>query len=220
MHTITRHIIGIHNDDPVSIFNLPDIINHCQDRSYLRKAGVLTYDESLRGSYTIDAKLEMNEDEIAEIAFGDIEGFRSIDLLNLTLRYDKTLVYTEGDFFATHTDHSESDPHAGTFLIFPPKSISPYAGGILKIDDNEIIADDKEWTCTFIPLGTKHSVTKVESGSRIVFKYKVFSYKLRTLTEIIPPPPTYDDEQLCDGAFYDNNSESSSDTPMGFDLFD
>lgn len=27
------------------------------------------------------------------------------------------------------------------------------------------------------------------------------SEKLRTLTEIIPPPPTYDDEQLCDGVF-------------------
>jgi hypothetical protein len=186
---ITPYVIGILNNDPVEHNDLSKIIDHCHTRSRLKKSGVTTLDILLRNSYTLNnALLDMDEEQIINVLakLFDPQNQFMDDSEYLSIRYDKTLVYTEGSFFTSHVDGQISPSHVGTLLILPSKTLTPYEGGELCLNtqdlfelgyldiDDSYTSDELEWTLVYIPLGIHHEVKTVESGTRVTFKYNVF----------------------------------------------
>lgn len=83
--------------------------------------------------------------------------------------------YSEGGFFAAHTDGQQSETHFGSLLLFPPASISPFTGGdlILTIRDEKVTISPSTftaWTLVAFHIDVLHECTPVTSGRRFVFK--------------------------------------------------
>ena len=177
---ITPHIHGILNNDPVSANNLNEILDHCHERSKLKKGGVSTYDKTLRNSYTLyNAVLDMDDGEVIQALCdwnrsSNFSRNLPIDPAHTTIGYDKTIIYEKDGFFESHTDGKIDPSHIGTLLIFPPKSLSPYEGGELYISFQPYTAHETEWIFMYVRIGYEHRVSKVTSGIRTVFKYNVY----------------------------------------------
>jgi hypothetical protein len=220
---ITPHINDILGDDPVSLENLSQIVDHCYERSKLKKSGVSTYDKDLRNSYTMyNAVLDMDEESVirALCDWNRISGFsqfKAVDSEHTTIGYDKTLIYAEGGFFASHTDGSVNSSHVGTLVILPPKSLSPYEGGELYVNDNSSTSDETEWTFVYIKLNQSHRVDRVVSGLRVAFKYNVYD---NTPVPERPPIVKWNfDDQICDD-YHSEELEDDFSDDLDFGLFD
>jgi hypothetical protein len=80
------------------------------------------------------------------------------------------LEYSEGSFFASHSDTQHGMDHMGNMMILGPKE---YSGGTLIVDGKRHISDKNNWKSVFIPMDTEHSITKVTTGKRLALKFKV-----------------------------------------------
>jgi hypothetical protein len=207
---INELIYGIVDDYPVSLENLKNITSFCTFSSDVMKNGKMVQDLSIRNSFTYDKmKLDVDMNEIINIlnVVPDIYCTKII--------YDKVLVYTQNMFFSKHKDHNENNYHIGTLLIMPPKSLIDFKGGELVMydekesDKNPIkwIHDNNNWTMVYLNLGIYHSVEKILSGTRIAFKYKVFSDKLQLSDSSILYKINnieYDSDEIEDSEFCKN----------------
>lgn len=108
------------------------------------------------------------------------------EMLGVEAGYVKVLLYEQGSEMGWHCDSATREVdeielisvkkwiQTGTLIIFPPKSVSYYEGGILEFGCSAFTAHDTHWIYVVIPFGVKHRVTRVSSGKRIVFKATLY----------------------------------------------
>lgn len=130
--------------------------------------------------------------------------------------YVKVLLYDQGCEFGWHCDSETRDPdelaliasknwvQMGTLILFPPKSIFNYEGGLLEFGCSAFTAHDTFWTYTIIPFGIKHRVSPVTSGKRVVFKtvlYRGPPQSVKKVNETITwrKEEDYEEEYYRDG---------------------
>ncbi len=94
------------------------------------------------------------------------------------LRKWDIIQYKTGDFFESHVDGKKESNHVGTIIIIPPKSIFDHNGGELVLicgrQEIKISSDLDKWFCVVFDTNIKHKVNEITSGTRIIFKSKLF----------------------------------------------
>lgn len=72
----------------------------------------------------------------------------------------------------------EGHQHFGTEIFIPPLSQCRFKGGELKMTQNneskDILPHETLWTHVIMPLGIKHQVKKVTSGTRISYVKEIW----------------------------------------------
>ena len=127
------------------------------------------------------------------------------------LRRWRALRYTEGGFFAAHTDSAMEPGHVATLILIPPKSYSDYEGGELVVhhgpdhcpsgsasfQQQTIAAHPEHFTLVALPLGTLHEVAPVTRGTRysltspLLLPRELLDFmNSRAHTEPVPVAPT------------------------------
>lgn len=130
------------------------------------------YDESKRVCEKADVKWTNFIDQAALLA---LMGFNQAEV---RLEEEEILHYREGSFFKSHKDRLRGSGHVGTLLVVIP-SID-LVGGELIVEKVALPPSG----AMYIPLGSKHEVTNIEKGERIVLKAAVYSVvPRRTITE-------------------------------------
>lgn len=140
------------------------------------------------------------------------------EMLGVEAGYVKVLLYDEGSEMDWHCDSATREVdeielisvkkwvQTGTLIIFPPKTVSYYEGGLLEFGCAAFTSHDTYWTYVVIPFGVKHRVTRVTTGKRIVFKstlYRGTNQKYLIHDKEIPVIPS--------GRVSSINDETSSD---------
>jgi hypothetical protein len=98
-------------------------------------------------------------------------GVPGLVLETVTFSDWELLEYGEGGFFVAHLDRPRGPSHVGTVLLVVASE--DIAGGELLHEDGTPACSTTEPHLVFIPLGVKHQVTVVTSGSRVVGKAAV-----------------------------------------------
>lgn len=97
--------------------------------------------------------------------------------------------YTPGSFFKKHCDISDAVNSLATVLLIPPKCHFSYTGGELILYTKEknlvVIADDKLWTCCIMGYDVPHEISRVLSGTRMVYKFKLMYLRISEITKLI-----------------------------------
>lgn len=146
------------------------------------------FDDNVRLSREIDLNdifiLNRNENEIcAAKPLFDIKP----DILsdNITIEPYKLVIYKNGDFFKKHRDSMPNDKMIGTIVL---SLTSDYTGGSLVVmhQNQKKTFDLKEKEWVFLYGNCEHEILPVESGTRIVLTYRVYSdYSANSLLSVV-----------------------------------
>jgi hypothetical protein len=98
-------------------------------------------------------------------------GLPGLSLETVTFADWELLRYEEGGFFIAHFDRQRGPCHVGTLLLVAPSA--DIAGGELLDEDGVPAWSTGEPHVVFVPLGVRHRVAVVTSGSRVVAKAAV-----------------------------------------------
>lgn len=108
---------------------------------------------------------------------------------NAYLSNHTAIKYTSGSFFMRHCDISDAVNSLATVLLIPPKCHFSYTGGELILYTKEknlvVVADDKLWTCCIMGYDVPHEISRVLSGIRMVYKFKLMYDRISKITKYI-----------------------------------